>query len=83
MQFSPNQNSASFFVEIDQSKCTVSKIAKTTLEKKNRVGGETLPAFKAHSKATVFKTLRYWHRDRQINQWSKIENPEIDSCVYG
>lgn len=38
-----------------------------TLKSKNKAGGPTLPAFKAYSKASVLKTLRYWCKDKQIN----------------
>ena len=80
---------AQFFNELERAICKFiwnnkkPRIAKSLLKDKRTSGGITMPVLKLYYRAIVVKTALNWYSDREVDQWNRIEDPEMNPHTYG
>ena len=76
--FSQNQSKNVKFIWRHKILC----LANAVLRKKSRAGGINLPDFRLYQKVVAIKIVQYWHKNRNMHQWNKIEISEINPHTY-
>jgi hypothetical protein len=66
----------------NKTKPNQNRKSKTILNNKRTFQGITIPHLKIYYRAIVIRTVWYWYRDRWVDQWNRIQDPELNPHIY-
>ena len=78
-----------FFTEIERAILNfiwnniIPRRAKIILSNKRTPGVITIPDLKVYYRVMVIKTTWYCYRDRKVDQWNRIKDPEMNQHIIG
>lgn len=64
-------------------KCKGSRITQYICKRRTKFEDFHYLILRSYYKATVVKISLCWHKNRYIDQWNRIENPEVDQQIHG
>ena len=77
------------FIELERAICKFiwnnkkPRIMKTILNSKRTLEEIIITDLKLYYRAVVIKAAWYWYTDRYLDQWNRIEDPEMSPQTYG
>ena len=82
----PTKIPTQFFIELELERVICKfiwnnkkpRIAKTLLNDKRTSDGITMPDLKLYYRAIVIKTTWYWLSKSRVDQWNRVEDPEMN-----
>ena len=83
------QNSNAILPRVKESKLKIHYKKQRTQDSKNYSKNKTtsswitIPELKLYYRGIGIKPVWYWYRDKQVDQWNRIKNPEMNPYTYG